>query len=623
MPPANTSPRWPHIAPLLRQHVAILLVLIAFVALGVIYSISTPLLEGPDEMWHYPYVKHIADGKGLPQQSPQGVKSEFHQPPLYYALGALVTFPLNTNDLPQLMEPNPYWGYRARAPEADNKNIFLHTGRDRRPIWGAALAIYVVRWMSVLLAAITVLGTYLIALELFPAQRGFAASAAALVAFTPQHLYLAGTVNNDNLITPLSTLVVWLGIRLVAAPKYPDQVAPTRDSSRWQLAAVGALMGLSLLTKWTALLLLPLIGLVLLYRFLQHRSWPQLLRQSLLVFGIALAISGWFFVRNQLLYQDPLGIGRKMEIFPPRSPRPGLMDLIREIPRKELSFWASFGWENVYADPWIYPLLRGFMYIGTISVLIYTWKKRRTFLSDRQWPKLAVLTLWIGAVGAGFVRWMIYTEAAVGRHLFPAISSLMILWLLGWTWFLKGQARRVVMIGLAALMFLFAAATPWRYIQPTYALPPRYPSDNLPAIPQQLDVNYNEQVRLLGYDLEPNPAQPGQMVTVTLYWQILDRLPLNYSVFIHVLDESGQIFAQRDSYPGLGSYPTTMWQPGEVIEDSYLVLMPESELDRPRELRVTAGFYLLSNMQRLPIVNQAEQVGNAALLGPLQLAPRE
>ena len=38
------------------------LILIVFVVLGTIYSVVTPLFETPDEIWHYLYVKHFADG---------------------------------------------------------------------------------------------------------------------------------------------------------------------------------------------------------------------------------------------------------------------------------------------------------------------------------------------------------------------------------------------------------------------------------------------------------------------------------------------------------------------------------------------------------------------------------
>ena len=45
-----------------RPRIGIMLILAAYVVLGVIYSLVTPLFEASDEMWHYPFVKHLADG---------------------------------------------------------------------------------------------------------------------------------------------------------------------------------------------------------------------------------------------------------------------------------------------------------------------------------------------------------------------------------------------------------------------------------------------------------------------------------------------------------------------------------------------------------------------------------
>ncbi|HUT16446.1 MAG TPA: hypothetical protein VMY98_09415, partial [Anaerolineae bacterium] len=65
------------------------LILIVFVVLGTIYSIVTPLFETPDEIWHYLYVKHFADGGDLPvyhEGMTFPMRQEASQPPLYYVL---------------------------------------------------------------------------------------------------------------------------------------------------------------------------------------------------------------------------------------------------------------------------------------------------------------------------------------------------------------------------------------------------------------------------------------------------------------------------------------------------------------------------------------------------------
>ena len=88
----------------------IAVITLLFVILGVVYSLATPIFEASDELWHYPVVKHIADGRGLPVQRP-GVEApwqqEGSQPPGYYALAALVTAWIDTDDLSEVRWLNP------------------------------------------------------------------------------------------------------------------------------------------------------------------------------------------------------------------------------------------------------------------------------------------------------------------------------------------------------------------------------------------------------------------------------------------------------------------------------------------------------------------------------------
>ena len=42
------------------------LILALFVVVGVLYAVVTPVFEASDELWHYPMVRHLADGNPLP-----------------------------------------------------------------------------------------------------------------------------------------------------------------------------------------------------------------------------------------------------------------------------------------------------------------------------------------------------------------------------------------------------------------------------------------------------------------------------------------------------------------------------------------------------------------------------
>ena len=50
----------------IQEHRHFALLLAIFVLMGILYSLTTPFFEASDELWHYPMIKRLADGKGLP-----------------------------------------------------------------------------------------------------------------------------------------------------------------------------------------------------------------------------------------------------------------------------------------------------------------------------------------------------------------------------------------------------------------------------------------------------------------------------------------------------------------------------------------------------------------------------
>ena len=170
----------------------------AYLGLALAYGLSSPLYEPTDELRHVRYVRHIAVYHSLPVQQAEGPRAQSHHPPLYYALGALVSgwVPV-AQDVYYEPVVNPYWGYRLWEPSSDNKLQYIHGADERWPFRGITLAVYLVRWMTTLLGAGAVYLTYCLAHELAPDQPPLALATAALVAFNPQFLYLSAAVNND------------------------------------------------------------------------------------------------------------------------------------------------------------------------------------------------------------------------------------------------------------------------------------------------------------------------------------------------------------------------------------------------------------------------------------------
>ncbi|HID86254.1 MAG TPA: flippase-like domain-containing protein, partial [Anaerolineae bacterium] len=214
-----------------------------FLALGVTYSVVNPLFEAPDEVWHTLYVKHLADGKGLPVHdliSEQPWRQEGSQPPLYYLAAALATAWVDTDDADAVIRYNPHAAI-GLATAYGNKNVMAHTAWEAFPWRGTVLAAHLARLLSVLMGAGTVLCTYLLALEIFPGRRALAAGAAAINAFNPQFLFISAAINNDVAVTLFSSLALWLLVRTLR--RGPSTSSGCHPSPRL-LLALGIATGL-------------------------------------------------------------------------------------------------------------------------------------------------------------------------------------------------------------------------------------------------------------------------------------------------------------------------------------------------------------------------------------------
>lgn len=123
-----------------------------------------------------------------------------------------------------------------------------------------------------------------------------------------------------------------------------------------------------------------------------------------------------------------------------------------------------------------------------------------------------------------------------------------------------------------------------------------------------------DEIQLTGFSFQPDIIQPGQTLLVTLEWEAIAALDVNYTVFIHLIDEGGVLRAQIDGQPVGGVSPTSTWVPDEIIEDRHAVLLPDDLL--PGSYTVRVGMYLWPELTRLPVLESDGQVvENSITLG--------
>ena len=238
------------------------MIALIFVALALAYGVVNPPFESPDEIYHFDYVEELLRTRRLPVLE-EGELSEFHQPPLYYAIGAILTAWLPTGDpAPSVVERNPFWAWRIGDVGVDNKSQYLHGPEQAFPWKGLWLRLHLLRAYSTLLGLVVVWETAHLARLIWPQERELALLASASLAFLPQFLFLASSVSNDIATVTASILVL-----VVLARSF------TLHDRRLRWAAIeGMLLGCTILTKMNMLIVVALVFATI-SRLMLHAWW--------------------------------------------------------------------------------------------------------------------------------------------------------------------------------------------------------------------------------------------------------------------------------------------------------------------------------------------------------------
>jgi hypothetical protein len=626
----------------MRSRLPLTILLLIFAAVGAVYAVVTPLFEISDELWHYPMVKRLADGLGLPVQTPTQVgpwRQEGSQPPLYYAIMALATRWIDTSDMDQVRWLNPHVDNGVITPDGNN-NIAIHSYRENWPWHGTVLAVRLIRLLSVALGVGVVYFTYRLALELAPGQTWLALAAAGFAGFTPMFIFICASVNNDTLAVFFSSAALWLMARWLR------KAAPVPWA---ECVAMGFILGGAALSKESALGLFPLAGVALVYAYLKAAGALSLnraeigpalrrcigpgLRALVLIFGLAFAVCGWWYLRNYQLYGDWLGWNAFVAIVGKRPNPATLAQIWGERAGFLQAYWGLFGGVSVPLPDWVYTLLN---LVAGVGLLGAAWgaveaaaRRKITLTAVAQW---SLLVGWIGLIIVGLLRWTSVTWASQGRLIFPAISAVSALVIFGLA-FIGRRARPAAAPWLPSLAAGFMAGlagiTPFVVIAPHYAPPPELTAQQQAAISHRVDANFGGEMKLLGFDLETAAVMPGEPVRLTLYWQSLIPMDRNWSIFLHVVDDQNVIVAQRDRYPGQGALATTLLQPGQTFADRYEFVLPEVTY-APASAYIEVGLYDWNDAGRLrlPLVSAlvSDQLAGAELPAKpdaLALAPLE
>jgi len=94
---------------------------------------------------------------------------------------------------------------------------------------------------------------------------------------------------------------------------------------------------------------------------------------------------------------------------------------------------------------------------------------------------------------------------------------------------------------------------------------------NAPKPTFPADVTFGNTAHLTGVDLNQGAVDRGGALALTLHWRALEATDRPYTVFVHLVDEQGQVRGYGDSEPGNGTLPTTGWLRGEYLADEHII----------------------------------------------------
>ncbi len=540
--------------------------------LATAFNFTLGIFEGHDELPHFLAADRIAQDRALPRLDSATIaySHELTQPPLYYALVALVIGPLDRGDLREeaFLNPRPNDGLG-----------YDHTREELRwPPVRAILALRVAREVSVALGV----GTLLLlgaAATLLTGSNRTGTLAMALAGFNPKFLHVFSVVSNDVGVYFFAALFLWAAIRATR---------PGHAPRTGELAGIGAIVGFAMLSKYNGLVLaFPAAILVLAPLALRRVSLRRGVLDVAALGAGFLAVSGPFLIHNTLAYGHPLAL-EQVTVANLGSARP--------IPLEAATVLAILpGQLSTYFDTIAHILVppagarwaaAAILVIGGLSFAV---RMARTRPALALWLCVATAAAGIAGWAAWFARYDQTVNIRLSGVAFPALALITgtgAAWLVA-PWFDRVRWRAAHWASLA-LMAALAASTVWQTILPSYEIrPSRVSAAVVRSLLQGGTVRFDKGIEILAVDLERNKLDSGEAACLTFYWRLVDW-QLGAQVFVlEARNPEGATMARLTTNPQPG-LNTTTWGVRTVYSATHALVLTSTS-DTIAQLY--AGFY--------------------------------
>jgi 4-amino-4-deoxy-L-arabinose transferase-like glycosyltransferase len=432
------------------------------------YSAMLPLWEGYDEWAHFSVIRHMAvKGVLLPVREapiPRDVEASFQ----------LAAVPWEMRSLPPpSLTQDQYWELSRAEREGrerelrampaawgreDGQGPFTSYEALQPPLYywimapamlairgmGAGLAAQVMalRFLSALLASLTVPLVFLIGRQVWPDGR-VAMGCAAIAAVMPGLALDVARVGNDCLAVVLFTLLTWLAVRMV-------QEGVSLRLAVW----TGAVVGLGLLTKAYFLTAVPALFLVLLFDWWRARGRrAPVAARALLLASVSLLLAGWWYLRNLRSTGTLSGLSEALML---RGVAPGQMlrqaaglNWARAIDTILFSHLYFGGWSSLTVRSWMYHIF----YVAIVAAFLGLLRLLR--LPAILTLLLVYLSFWLGEL---YNVLLLYVSkglaASMGWYMYAVVGAEVVLTVAGLRRLLPARAGRWVVPAGAVLFAL-------------------------------------------------------------------------------------------------------------------------------------------------------------------------
>ena len=101
----------------------------------------------------------------------------------------------------------------------------------------------------------------------------------------------------------------------------------------------------------------------------------------------------------------------------------------------------------------------------------------------------------------------------------------------------------------------------------------------VPSNAREVDAVYEENMRLLAYELDDGPYNatddtfhpPSGWIHVTLYWEAIQPPPKDYVAVVRLVDDAHQVWGGSLERPdsAMRFYPSGLWDEGEIVRDDH------------------------------------------------------